>query len=89
MCSAFSRCIELLDFRQKKEDKIQKQKEEAKSKIESMDKDELARLLELLSNGKNSGSSMQIQQRTSSGKGWKLVGNPANEKVVVKKVSLP
>lgn len=53
-----------------------------------MDKDELARLLELLSNGKNSGSSMQTMQKASSGKGWEFVGNLANEKVVVKKVSL-
>lgn len=68
MRSAFSRCIELLDFRQKKEDEIQKQKEEVKSKIESMGKDELARLLELLNNGKNSGSSMQTMQKASSGK---------------------
>jgi hypothetical protein len=71
MRSAFSRCIELLDFGQKKEDETQKQKEEAKTKIESMDKDELASLLELLNNGKNNESSMQIMQRASSEK----VGN--------------
>ncbi|MFN3655510.1 MAG: hypothetical protein ACK4TO_09360, partial [Candidatus Nitrosotenuis sp.] len=51
----FNRCVEILDFRyNRKEDELTKQKEELKTKIVSMNTDDVQMLLRLLSDGKSS-----------------------------------
>ena len=56
----------MLDIERSQEDPIEKQKEEMKSKIESMTPEQLARMRELINNGKNSESLESIRSNSSS-----------------------
>lgn len=69
MRDAFKRSEEFLDLEKTGEDPLEKEKEEARAKIESMSHDEIAKVLEFLKNGNtNSESSQQMMQRSSSTK---------------------
>ena len=87
MTESFRRSEELLDIERSQEDPIEKQKEEMKSKIESMTSEQLTRMLELINNGKNSGSLESMRSNSSSVTGGNTSGLCQTEKSSSKKVT--
>ena len=65
MRDAFKRSEEFLDLEKSSEDPLEKQKEEAKTKIETMKPDELAKVLELFSSLNDGNTSSESQQQKS------------------------
>jgi hypothetical protein len=65
MRESFKRSEEFLDLERAAEDPLEKQKEEMKTKIETMKPDELARVLELFSNLNGGNTSSGSQRQTS------------------------
>lgn len=68
MRDAFKRSEEFLDLENAAEDPLEKQKEDAKTRIEIMKPEELAKVLELFSNlnGGNTSSESLLQTKQSS-----------------------
>lgn len=65
MRDAFKRSEEFLDLEKATEDPLEKQKEDAKTKIETMRPEELAKVLELLSDLRGGNTSSESQRQTS------------------------
>jgi hypothetical protein len=65
MRDAFKRSEEFLDLEKATEDPLEKQKEEVRTKLETMRPEELAKVLELFSGMNNGNTSSELQRQTS------------------------